>query len=99
MKRFDLNQNDALDFAEFVLLMQSLPEKDSALIENALNIHNEVHNQAAVSKQIETLPALASISTKSQLTCISTRESTVIAGAQSGLVFIWDLEASFMLLY
>jgi hypothetical protein len=99
MKRFDLNQNDALDFAEFVLLMQSLPEKDGALIENALNIQSEVHNQAAVSKQIETQPALASISTRSQLTCISTRDSTVVAGAQSGLFFIWDLEVSLTLMY
>jgi hypothetical protein len=95
MKQFDLNQNNKLDFAEFVLLMQSLPEADEALLESAVNSQSEVHNQAAPMQHIELHPALASIGTQAQLTCISIREGTVIAGAQTGQVFIWDLEASF----
>jgi hypothetical protein len=94
MKQFDLNQNNKLDFSEFVLLMQSLPEADEALLESAVNAQPEGRNQAASVQQIELHPALASIGTQVQLTCISARDGTVIAGAQTGQVFIWDLEAS-----
>ncbi len=92
MKQFDLNQNNKLDFAEFVLLMQSLPEADEALLESAVNAQSEVRDQSA-SMQIELHPALASVGTQAQLTCLSIRDGTVIAGAQTGQVFIWDLEA------
>ena len=93
MKQFDLNQNNKLDFAEFVLLMQSLPEADEALLESAVNTQSEVRDQSASMQQIELHPALASVGTQAQLTCISIRDGTVIAGAQTGQVFIWDLEA------
>ena len=97
MKQFDLDQNNKMDFAEFVLLMQSLPESAELAVENAVNARSEVH--AAASSEIEIHPALASIGTQAQLMCISVRQSTVIAGSQTGLIFIWDLEVCPALLF
>jgi tetrahydromethanopterin S-methyltransferase subunit F len=95
MKQFDLNHNNKLDFAEFVLFMQSLPEEDETIVEHAVNAQTEAHTSTV--SQIEAQAALASITTQAQLLCISVRMSTVIAGSQTGLIFIWDLEASLIL--
>ena len=73
--------------------MQSLPESDEIIVESA--VQTQAANQPTnAQKQIESHPALASVSTQAQLISISVRQSTVIAGAQTGLIFIWDLEAS-----
>ena len=97
MKQFDLNQSNFLDFPEFVLFMQSLPESDETIVETV--VQSQAANQPAnAQKQIESHTALASVSTQSQLLSISVRQSTVIAGAQTGLIFIWDLEASALLM-
>ena len=93
MKQFDLNQSNVLDFPEFVLFMQSLPESDENIVEAV--VQSQAANQPAnAQKQIESHTALASVSTQAQLLSISVRQSTVIAGAQTGLIFIWDLAAS-----
>ena len=97
MKQFDLNQSNVLDFPEFVLFMQSLPESVENIVEAA--VQSQAANQLAnAQKQIESHTALVSVSTQSQLLSISVRQSTVIAGAQTGLIFIWDLEASALLM-
>jgi hypothetical protein len=92
MKQFDLNQNNKIDFAEFVLLMQSLPESDEALVEHAVNAQSPA--SATALQSVETQTALASVNTQAQLLSIAISHSTVVAGAQNGLIFIWDLEAS-----
>ncbi len=93
MKQFDLNQSNFLDFPEFVLFMQSLPESDENIVEAV--VQSQAANQPTnAQKKIESHTPLASVSTQSQLLSISVRQSTVIAGAQTGLIFIWDLEAS-----
>ena len=92
MKQFDLNQNNKIDFAEFVLLMQSLPESDEALVEHAVNA--QAPASATALQSVETQPSLASVNTQAQLLSIAISHSTVVAGAQNGLIFIWDLEAS-----
>lgn len=92
MKKFDLNQNNKMDFAEFVLLMQSLPETDEAIVERAISAQGASHSTH--SKSIEVHSALASVNTQVPLLSISVSQSTVLAGAQCGLIYIWDLEAS-----
>ena len=92
MKQFDHNHNNKLDFAEFVLFMQSLPEGDETIVEDAVNTQTEA--RAATVSQIDVQPALASVATQTQLLSISVRLSTVVAGSQTGLIFIWDLEES-----
>ena len=92
MKKFDLNQNNKMDFAEFVLLMQSLPETDEAIVERAISAQGASHSTH--SKSIEVHSALASVNTQVPLLSISVSQSTVVAGAQCGLIYIWDLEAS-----
>ena len=92
MKQFDLDQNNKMDFAEFVVLMQSLPESDEMIVEDAVSAQSEF--RAATASQLEMQPALASISTQAQLLSISVKQSTVVAGSHKGLIFIWDLEVS-----
>jgi hypothetical protein len=97
MKKFDLNQNNKMDFAEFVLLMQSLPESDEALVERAVLTQSESHSSNL--KSIEVHSALASVNTQVPLISISMSHSTVIAGAQCGLIYAWDLEVSMFVYY